>query len=203
MTYGVPYSFVPGTKAKADEVNANFLDVLDKIQTANTRIDSASTTIQECSDSLASKLNTDLSNLTAEGQEMFTGLAKESDLDGTWTEKFSALTTSVSIAVGATQTYSLTNLLPKDSHIYEIMMGITTQTASTSGAISHILVNTDYMKGKKVLVKAVSRHSSPNFGANNCNLVVGTGRSIVISSSASSVSATTYSLELYAYRKVR
>ena len=31
MTFGVPYSFVPGTKAKADEVNANFIDVLTKI----------------------------------------------------------------------------------------------------------------------------------------------------------------------------
>ena len=39
MTFGVPYSFVPGTKAKADEVNANFIDVLTKIEDTNLRID--------------------------------------------------------------------------------------------------------------------------------------------------------------------
>ena len=46
MTYGVPYSFVPGTKAKADEVNANFIDVLDKIKTTNERIDETNSTTQ-------------------------------------------------------------------------------------------------------------------------------------------------------------
>ena len=35
MTSGIPYSFVPGTKAKADEVNANFLAVLNKIEEIN------------------------------------------------------------------------------------------------------------------------------------------------------------------------
>ena len=45
MTYGVPYSFVPGTKAKADEVNANFIDVLSKIEDTNTRIDDSNSTI--------------------------------------------------------------------------------------------------------------------------------------------------------------
>lgn len=203
MTYGVPYSFVPGTKAKADEVNANFLDVLDKIQTTNTRIDSANTIIQECSSSLETKLNADLSNMSTEGQQMFTGLAKESDLDGNWTEKYSSCAVSVSIALGASQTYSLSSLLPKDNNIYEVMIGITTQTAASSGAISYISVSSDKMTNKKPLVKAVSRHSSVNFGANTCNLIVGTGRSVIISNSTSSVGVTSYSMELYAYRKVR
>ena len=38
MTYGVPYSFVPGTKARADEVNANFIDVLNKIDNVDSKV---------------------------------------------------------------------------------------------------------------------------------------------------------------------
>ena len=34
-TYRVPYTFVPGTKAKATEVNANFSSVMDLIEETN------------------------------------------------------------------------------------------------------------------------------------------------------------------------
>ena len=57
MTYGVPYSFVPGTKAKADEVNANFIDVLDKIKTTNERIDETNSTTQSNKTTLEEKIN--------------------------------------------------------------------------------------------------------------------------------------------------
>ena len=65
MTYGVPYSFVPGTKAKADEVNANFIDVLDKIKTTNERIDETNSTTQSNKTTLEEKINTDVSNLNS------------------------------------------------------------------------------------------------------------------------------------------
>lgn len=47
MTYSIPYSFIPGTKARAQEVNANFKYVLDTADEINT-----------------AKLNTSLSNIT-------------------------------------------------------------------------------------------------------------------------------------------
>lgn len=50
MTLSVPYSFVPGTKAKASEVNANFNAVLEQLDETN-----------------GLKLNKDLSNLTSTG----------------------------------------------------------------------------------------------------------------------------------------
>ena len=65
MTYGVPYSFVPGTKAKADEVNANFIDLLDKIKTTNERIDETNSTTQSNKTTLEEKINTDVSNLNS------------------------------------------------------------------------------------------------------------------------------------------
>ena len=35
MTISVPYSFVPGTKAKAQEVNANFTAITGQIEETN------------------------------------------------------------------------------------------------------------------------------------------------------------------------
>ncbi len=203
MTYGVPYSFVPGTKAKADEVNANFIDILDKIQTTNSRIDTANTTIQECSASIDSKLNIDLSNLSEEGEAMFNGMAYAKDLDGNWTEKYTACAVNTSISTGVTQSYSLSNILPKDSELYEVMIAITAETAATSGALAYLYVSTDKMTNKKPVIKTISRHSSVAYGNNACTVIVGTGRKININSSASSVGASSYNFEIYAYRKVR
>ena len=49
MSYTVPYTFVPGTKARAQEVNANFSAIIDALDDADTR-----------------KANTDFSNISTE-----------------------------------------------------------------------------------------------------------------------------------------
>ena len=51
----IPYSFIPGTKAKASEVNANFIAVADNISTLTTTVET--------------KLNKDLSNINSAGLE--------------------------------------------------------------------------------------------------------------------------------------
>ena len=57
MSYNIPYSFIPGTKARAQEVNANFGYILDSLE------------------GLASvKMNTTLSNLASEGIEVIKNL---------------------------------------------------------------------------------------------------------------------------------
>ena len=50
MSYSVPYSFIPGTKARAQDVNANFNAVTDYLELLE-----------------ANKVNNDLSNISAEG----------------------------------------------------------------------------------------------------------------------------------------
>ncbi len=50
MSYTVPYSFVPGTKARAQEVNANFASILDSFDNIDSR-----------------KMDLDLSNITSAG----------------------------------------------------------------------------------------------------------------------------------------
>lgn len=73
----IPYSFVPGTKAKAQEINANFVSVADRIQSdkdfvnqkvldIETAIDlnntNTSTQLAEINELLETKANTDASN---------------------------------------------------------------------------------------------------------------------------------------------
>ncbi len=47
MAYKIPYTFVPGTKAKANEVNSNFSKVAEYFTELNTSLSSTSTDVQE------------------------------------------------------------------------------------------------------------------------------------------------------------
>ena len=38
MSYSVPYTFIPGTKARAQEVNANFASITDSIDELDTSL---------------------------------------------------------------------------------------------------------------------------------------------------------------------
>ena len=98
MTFGVPYSFVPGTKAKADEVNANFIDVLTKIEDTNLRIDETNsnadsknaefaTQFEEVEATLAKRANLDLSNLSTTGKAVLSAKANAADINGKWVAK--------------------------------------------------------------------------------------------------------------------
>ena len=133
MTFGVPYSFVPGTKAKADEVNANFIDVLTKIEDTNLRIDETNsnadskntefaTQFEEVESTLAKRANLDLSNLSTTGKAVLSAKANAADIDGKWTAKELVLANNVKLANSGTITYSLANYLPSDNNIYEVMI---------------------------------------------------------------------------------
>lgn len=99
MTYGVPYSFVPGTKAKADEVNANFIDILNKIEDTNSRIDDANTkssqelkeTKEELNAEIGQKADLNFSNIGTNAKAMFSAKANNTDIDGKWVKNHSPL----------------------------------------------------------------------------------------------------------------
>ena len=52
MSYSVPYTFIPGTKARAQEINANFTSMADSIDALDTK-----------------KIDLDLSNISETGIE--------------------------------------------------------------------------------------------------------------------------------------
>ncbi|MDE6138822.1 MAG: hypothetical protein K2F57_05065, partial [Candidatus Gastranaerophilales bacterium] len=131
MTYGVPYSFVPGTKARADEVNANFIEVLNKIEETNSRIDDVNTQTnlnkeeikKKLEEGLEQKAGLDLANLDSAGKAILNNKANATDLDGKWTSKSLTLVSGgyLGPVAGATVSFSLSSYLPADNNIYDVI----------------------------------------------------------------------------------
>ena len=205
MTYGVPYSFVPGTKAKADEVNANFIDVLNKIEDTNTKIttineqfsqrfedevESLSSQIADCE---ASKLDLSLSNLDTQGKSIIDAKADASLLDGKWTTKTIQLCNEKVIAAGETQTLSLESCFPDTTNLYMFILDGYFQVGSSA----FIYMSTD-KSGSICALRTTIKYGDINVVA-----VSGSKREITVLSQPSSSGTNKYTLAIRGYRKIR
>lgn len=205
MTYGVPYSFVPGTKAKADEVNANFIDILNKIEDTNLRIDGTNENLTDIDTKLtgkitekveelsSNKVNLDLSNLDDTGKSVLNAKANASDIDGKWTHKHITLLNNVSLTGTSSLNYSLSSYLPKDSNVYEVLITI---NLADSGW-KRVYLGTDLVT---TLIPICSSNKLAISGA--VTMPVGKGRRISISRAAN-YTGNIEKLYVTAYRKVR
>ncbi len=193
MTYDVPYAFVPGTKAKADEVNANFNDVIQKIQNTNERIDSADNQIAILNSGLAAA-NTNISQK-----------ANSSDIDGAWTNKLLKIFESKTFSVGSNSlSYSLSSYLPNDEKKYEVLISGDGYTGSSNGAsimfgLGSALANSSCC----ILYKAITRTSS-SMVASGCSIIpISTDRKINLTVTVKTATSGSCYLTVLAYRKVR
>lgn len=182
MTYGVPYSFVPGTKAKADEVNANFIEILNKIDTTNSRIDGNDSSLNELNNSL-DELDNSLDELN-------------NSIDGQWikSENF-IITSDTAMSAGQVRTYDLSSYLPNDGNIYEIL-GST--TGKTSSSIIDIGIGSAFTLN-------IYRVCSYTTSSNSSSFIVpiGTDRKIRLANLNTDKTGTCVYFRLFAYRKVR
>jgi hypothetical protein len=210
MTYSVPYAFVPGTKAKADEVNANFNDVINKLQETNNQVNENYNTLTENYNILTencSNLTNSYNTLNATLSNTNTTLAtkaKASDLDGIWTSRQVNLANAVQWAVGTTtKTYSLSSYLPNDNNIYEVLISGDGNSGATSGsAISCQIVST-YASNNCMLYRTSTRANASVLGGGCCIIPIGKDKNITLKVTATgSKTGNTY-LYLIAYRKVR
>lgn len=211
MTYGVPYSFVPGTKAKADEVNANFIDILNKIEDTNTRIDDANSQTSTDITNINSKieeakkscLNLDLSNLSSTGKSVLNAKADASLLDGTWINKAATLCSGKTITANQTQTYSLSSYLPNDKNKYEVLVSLTADFIASSSSQAALYMYSDFITTRTGMIRHYSGVNHVTFSAAAATFISSTGRKISIYNSEYGVNATTYSIKVMGYRKVR
>lgn len=209
MTYSVPYSFVPGTKAKADEVNANFIDVLSKIEDTNTRIDESNSSLDsglsEVTDKIdelaEQKLDLDLSNISKTGQKLFDAKANTSALDGSWTIK-QATIANKSITKDVTQTFSLSSYLPDKTNKYEILVSMLATSDTGSHSCFFLYLKTDYLTTNMPICRA-SRADGYAFSAGIATLLTSSGRKISVYNTTSANDTTDYTLKLHAYRRVK
>lgn len=212
MTYSVPYSFVPGTKAKAEEVNANFIDVLSKIDDANTRIDdsnnridSANSDIEDVNtkiDELGNQyLDIDLSNISETGQKLFDAKANTSNLDGSWTIKQVTIADKT-ITKDVTHSFSLSSYLPDSTNKYEILVSLSATSDDKSASCFFLYLKTDYLTTNMPICRAL-KGAGAAFAAGICTLLTSKSRKIYVYNTVSANDTTEYVLKLHAYRKVK
>ena len=204
MTYGVPYSFVPGTKAKADEVNANFVAILDKIEDTNSRIDDTNTkynqslndTKDELTSEIEKKADLEFSNIGSAAKAMFDQKANSIDIDGKWVKKSLTIAQATSITAGQTKNFSLSSYLPNDNNIYEVIFSTTLNVA---GSYAYIFLSSSYVSNA-----AMCRADSAGmYAASSVTLPIGTNRQVSVFSNSSQSGNATFELYAKAYRKVR
>lgn len=213
MTYGVPYSFVPGTKARADEVNANFIEVLNKIEETNTRVDESNTRIDDANtkadankeeiekkltDGLAKKAGVDLANLSTAGKAVLNAKANASDIDGKWIKSSKTILNNVTISGNAkTWTYDLSSLLPKDNNVYEVLLQVLAEKKGGGWALYYLASSLcDYLT-------IVSTGTNSAVGTGAFFIPIGTNRKLYIKSSTNGGGSTMMFFNIRAYRKVR
>lgn len=211
MTYGVPYSFVPGTKAKADEVNANFIDILNKIEDTNKRVDDTNSQSTANVTDLTAKIeevknscvDLDLSNLSENGKSILNAKADASLLDGKWVHKGLNLCSSKTITANKTQTYSLSSYLPKDSNKYEVLVGLNADFPAKASSQAALYMSSDFITTTIPMIRYRSGINYPTFSSGAATFIVGSGRKLSIFNTEYGVNTTTYSIKLTGYRKVR
>ncbi len=156
MTSGIPYSFVPGTKAKADEVNANFLAVLNKIEETN-----------------SAKLNVDLSNIDETGKatlDVVNTKADKNELDGKWQYCHYVLALDVALTSSTPLSFDLSSYMPEDENIYEIILSVRIVTGSGNGMYAAGLLKSTPMENNVYFCNARSRTTS-SATASGCGII--------------------------------
>lgn len=122
-------------------------------------------------------------------------IADAQDLDGRYIQASTTLVTSTNIVTGGTQTIDLSSLLPRDNHIYEVIINVAAQTDATVGHTVNFYLSSDITPSFCVFR---GRTSVANMNVNcggNVKIPVGPQRSIVLRNSgtgtAMNISATT------------
>lgn len=207
MTYGVPYSFTPGTKARADEMNANFIDILNKLEDINSKLNETNanldssfaeldTKIDNVNSSINSaKLNTDLSNISSQGQSLFDAKANLELIDGSWINHHWSIVLDMGIKGSELKYFSLIDYLPKDGQRYDVVCSLSCQSLNGYANL---------YSGSDILNNAYTVRCNKNYDSCKFTMPVGTQRWISIyAHSGTTNNDCKFLLEVEGYRKVR
>ena len=191
MTSSVPYSFVPGAKAKAEEVNANFVAVLDEIEKSNVKI----------SELDSQKMDKNLSNLDEQGEQVFA-----SKIDGNWTAKSVYLASDFTMSKTYDKTFDLSTILPDDENVYEVIVSAIIRTGTAVNNCLGLYVGSTICTSI-CMCRAVSRVANTNqIASGNCIIPIAKDRKIRFFA-GDETNAASYSnscsFRISAYRKVR
>ena len=203
MTYDVPYAFVPGTKAKADEVNANFNDIIQKLQDTNGSVEEQFSAVNNQIGTMKNQISQLNSGLSAANSNI-SNKANASDIDGKWVKKnytiFSEKTWTVSNNI---LTYNLSSYLPRDNNIYEVLFSSDGRTGATAGSTINCYVGSSYVDLYNVVYRCLTRTAYNVIGGGNCIVPIGTDRILNFKMNVTGSTSGNCYAYLLAYRKVR
>lgn len=196
MTLSVPYSFVPGAKAKAEEVNANFISVLDEIEESNAKIENLDT----------EKLNKDLSNIDTKGQEVLDAKADKTELDGKWKATSKYIADNITIPKIYDKAFDISSLLPDDENIYEVIVNAIIRTGTAKNNALGLYVSSSIC-GSTYMCRAVTRVDGVNqIASGNCIIPIAADRKIKFYAGDETTAASypnSCTFKISAYRKAR
>lgn len=129
-------------------------------------------------------------------------LATKDEIDGMWVGSFYNVFTDVSFTSGQSMTYSLSDYLPKDGNIYEVIFSGKVTTGATAGDTGYMQLETSVFPQTTSFVACQTPTNRSMFVAGTTTAPVGADRNITISNASASDTAT-FQLRLSGYRKVR
>lgn len=193
MTSSVPYSFIPGAKAKAEEVNANFISVLGKIEETNVKIENTN----------SQKADRNLSNLDTAGQEILDAKADKIELDGKWVNKVYTIFSSKTFTVNQSITYDLSSYLPNDGNVYEVLFQSYQRTGNVAGNSTSSVLTSDIFTSYGIrLGRCTTRTASSQSSSGSGILPVGAGRTVTYQNIDANGTSGDCGLVAVGYRKV-
>lgn len=130
-------------------------------------------------------------------------LAKEQDLDGVWVNKNLVLANLISLT-SSDVTFDLSDYLPKDGNIYEVLVSGNVQPLNTLNSYINLYVSSDVIT-KSIGIcgnRTVVANTIPE-GAGSAIIPVGAKRTLIRAGLSSPNAKGKYSLQVRGYRKVR
>lgn len=127
------------------------------------------------------------------------------EVDGNWVYKQRYLIeTNTSFTSGQERKYDLSDYLPNDGCLYEVILTASVVTGNTNGNHLNLLTYSDFITSAVNICRTVTRTNSPMYSSGCVTMLIGSGRWLSLTASSGS-SGTNYadSAQLKAYRKVR
>lgn len=182
MTYGIPYSFVPGTKAKADEVNANFIDVIERIDATNSNVNNNYNDVIQRINSTNTQLN----------QKTY----------GSWVNKYSLIVGDQEVPTSSNTTFNLSSYLPNDSNIYEILVIASYKTTATSGKVVYVDLRSSIITSNISIGRVRTYTNNAAYGSGCAIIPIGTDKRLYMVANTSNNAGGSYSLVIVGYKRI-
>ena len=128
--------------------------------------------------------------------------ADKTEIDGVWAGSYSVIFTGVSFTAGQSRTYSLSEYLPNNGNIYEVLFIGRVTTGATAGDTARLHLTTSVIPTSYPFVAAQTPAARAMYVIGSVLMPVGVDRNIKVTNTSAGDTAT-FELAVSAYRKVR